>query len=66
MVIQTTLRAKQKLSFINGTMMKSDDDASKLEDWWTMYSMIVSWVLNTIEARLRSAIMYFDLWTDLR
>lgn len=41
-----------------------------LEDWWTMQSMLVSWILNTIEPTLRSAASYLenakDLWQDLK
>ena len=41
-----------------------------MEDWWTVQSMLVSWILNTIEPNLRSTISYMenarDLWEDTR
>jgi hypothetical protein len=45
-------------------------DLSNLEDWWTMQSMLVSWVLNAVEPSLRSNILYQknvkDLWEDIK
>lgn len=41
-----------------------------VEDWQTVHSMIVSWLMNTIEPTLRSTISYYEdahlLWKDLR
>ncbi|KAA8523786.1 hypothetical protein F0562_010210 [Nyssa sinensis] len=68
--IQTTLRAKKKYGFIDGTVKQPADDSLELEDWWTVNSMLVSWVFNTIEPTLRSTISYMenvkDLWEDIR
>ncbi|XP_068466628.1 uncharacterized protein [Phaseolus vulgaris] len=44
--------------------------APDLEDWWTVQSMIVSWILNTIEPSLRSTVAYAEtahnLWEDIK
>ena len=41
-----------------------------MEDWWTVQSMLVSWILNTIETSLRSTISYMEnakeLWDDIK
>ncbi|GKC72822.1 retrovirus-related pol polyprotein from transposon TNT 1-94 [Tanacetum coccineum] len=68
--IRTALRAKKKLVFINGTMKKPDDESPDLEDLWTVNSMLVAWMFNTIEPTLRSTITHMkntkDLWDDIK
>ncbi|XP_071906126.1 uncharacterized protein [Coffea arabica] len=68
--VRTALRAKKKYGFIDGTVEQPADDSPKIEDWWTVNSMLVSWVFNTIEPSLRSTISLVDnigdLWEDIR
>ena len=47
--IRTALRAKKKFGFIDGTIVQPDEDSDELEDWWTVNSMLISWMMNTIE-----------------
>ena len=51
-VVRTTLRAKKKCEFVDGSIKQLDNDSQELEDWWTINSMLVSWVFNTIEPTL--------------
>jgi len=41
-----------------------------LEDWWTINSLLVSWIRNSIESSLRSTIPHVkitqDLWNNIR
>ncbi|KAK2965325.1 hypothetical protein RJ640_013788 [Escallonia rubra] len=68
--IQTALRARKKFGFIEGTIKRPDENSSDLEDWWTINSLLVSWIRNTIEPTLRSIISHVevahDLWTDIK
>ncbi|KAB2015997.1 hypothetical protein ES319_D08G065700v1 [Gossypium barbadense] len=68
--MRTTLRAKKKFKSIDGTIEQLDVDFSEFEDWWTVNSMMVSWMLNIIEPTLRSTINYMDiakdLWEDIK
>ncbi|KAF7821316.1 retrovirus-related Pol polyprotein from transposon TNT 1-94 [Senna tora] len=68
--VRTALRAKKKHGFVDGTVTQPANDSSKLEDWWVVNSMLVSWVRNTIEPTLRSTISHMenvkDLWEDIR
>ncbi|KAG8374560.1 hypothetical protein BUALT_Bualt10G0008100 [Buddleja alternifolia] len=57
-LMRTALRAKKKQGFIDGTVTQPDDDSSNLENRWTVNSMLVSWILNTIELTLRSTITH--------
>nr|GEV43049.1 retrovirus-related Pol polyprotein from transposon TNT 1-94 [Tanacetum cinerariifolium] len=62
-------RAKRKLGFLDGVIKKPDDKSVKIEDCWSVNSMLLAWLFNFIEPNLRSSISYFDtmkeLWGDL-
>ena len=68
--IRTSLRARRKWGFIEGKITRPDDASPDLEEWWTVQSMLVSWILNTIEPSLRSTVSYTenaaDLWQDIK
>ncbi|XP_073051665.1 uncharacterized protein [Primulina eburnea] len=68
--MRTALRAKKKFGFIDGSVKEPPDDSTEQEDWWTVNSMLVSWILNTIEPALRSTITYMEiakeLWDDIK
>jgi hypothetical protein len=70
LAMKTSLRARRKWGFIEGTINKPSEATFELEDWWTVQSMIVSWILNTVEPNLRSTISYHenarDLWEDIK
>ncbi|WVZ09445.1 hypothetical protein V8G54_013975 [Vigna mungo] len=46
------------------------EGTTKLEDSWTVQSLLILWILNTIEPSLRSTISYAknakDLWNDIK
>lgn len=62
---RTALRARKKFGFIDGTIKRHDEDSSDLEDWWTINSLLVSWIRNTIEPTLRSTISHMEIAQDL-
>lgn len=68
--LKTTLRAKKKFSFIDGSFMQPSDDSEDHEDWWIVNSMLVSWILNMIKPSLCSTISYMEvakhLWDDIK
>lgn len=69
-LMRNALRAKKKLGFIEGTLEKPDEESSEIEDWWMVNSMLVAWILNTIESNLHSTVTYTEtvkeLWDDIR
>ncbi|KAJ0099677.1 hypothetical protein Patl1_21343 [Pistacia atlantica] len=68
--MRTALHAKKKFGFIDGTVKPPPEDSLEQEDWWTVNSMLVSWILNTIEPTSRSTITYMEiakeLWNDIK
>jgi hypothetical protein len=68
--LRTALRARKKFGFVDGTIERPDEGSADLEDWWTNNSLLVSWIMNTIEPSLRSTMSHMevaqDLWQDIK
>ena len=64
-----SLVARHKVGFLNGTVVKPEGDLARLEDWHVVQAVLVQWVLNTIDPKLRGEIPYCDevgpLWSLL-
>jgi len=73
-VMMTTLRAKNKIAFIDGNLKrpapKEDEEFSECHAWDMANSMLCSWLLNVIDPKLRMTVAYCDtakgMWDDLR
>lgn len=66
----TALIAKNKLEFVNGILLRPDNDDLLFQAWIRCNSMVVSWIRNSISPQICSSIMYLenarDIWLDLR
>jgi len=73
-VVRTSLKSKNKLGFIEGTITKPSpkdgEDTTELQAWEMANSMVCSWILNVIEPKLRTSVAYVDtamhMWTSLK
>ncbi|KAG7578293.1 Retrotransposon Copia-like N-terminal [Arabidopsis thaliana x Arabidopsis arenosa] len=67
--VRNALRTKRKLGFIDGTLEKPTKD-DEIEQWEVVNSMLIAWIMNTIEPTLRTSISMVDeaqvLWEDLK
>ncbi|CAM8983830.1 unnamed protein product [Rhodiola kirilowii] len=67
--IINAFRDKRKMSFLQGKIPKSAD-LDELEDWLSVNSMMVGWIIRSIDSSLRSSISYTEavckLSDDLR
>ena len=63
--MKNSLRARRKLGFIDRTITKLEEGSSVMEDWLTIQAMLVSWILNTIEPFLRTAMSYLETAKEL-
>ncbi|CAH9093904.1 unnamed protein product [Cuscuta epithymum] len=67
--MRNAFRAKWKLGFLDGSITIPEDKAG-IEDWYTVNSMAVGWLMSSIEPNLRHTIAYLDtvqdLWKDLQ
>ena len=65
------LSAKNKLSFVNGTLPKPAvlDDSQGLA-WIRCNNMVLSWLLNSVSTEIANSIIYIDdaseIWKDLQ
>lgn len=57
--IRTSLQAKRKCGFVEGKVPKPTIP-EKLEDRTAVQSILIAWLLNTIEPSLRSTLSYYD------
>lgn len=51
---------------MDGLIHKPEDDVAKEEEWWTVNTMVGSWIINTIEPTLKSTITYVEHCDELR
>ncbi|GKC31221.1 retrovirus-related pol polyprotein from transposon TNT 1-94 [Tanacetum coccineum] len=64
------IRARKMFGFIDGTIERTGEKDKDIEDWWTISSLLVSWIRNTIEPSLRYTISHVeiakDMWDDIK
>ncbi|GJY30198.1 retrovirus-related pol polyprotein from transposon TNT 1-94 [Tanacetum coccineum] len=58
---RTTIRARKKFGFIDGTIERPGEKDKDIEDSWTINSLLVSWIRNTIEPSLCSTISHVEI-----
>ncbi|CAL9224790.1 unnamed protein product [Arabidopsis halleri] len=67
--LRTALCARKKFGFVDGSIKKPEEDSEDIEDWWTINSLLVSWIRNSIDPSLRRDISHFEiameLWDDI-
>ncbi|XP_042045981.1 uncharacterized protein LOC121792190 [Salvia splendens] len=66
----TALIAKNKLQFVDGSLLRpNDDDDLLFSAWIRCNSMAVSWLRNSVSPQICSSVMYLDnahdIWSDL-
>ena len=72
--VQTALRAKNKLVFIEGPLKRPaknpDQEFSEADAWDLVNSMLCSWLLNIIDPKVRLNVAYigtaYAIWNDLK
>lgn len=65
----TSLESKNKLGFVDGSIVKPSENDPYFKIWCRCNSMIKSWLLNNVTKQIYTSILYFknasDMWTDL-
>ena len=68
-LVQMALRAKTKLSFINGTSTPPGIDSPHFSNWKKADCMVLSWLLNSISKDILESFIYescsWDLWLEI-
>lgn len=64
------LTAKNKVGFVNGSILRPDPDDLLYSAWIRCNSMVISWILNAVTRDIADSLLYIDsaleIWTDLR
>ncbi|KAL5578709.1 hypothetical protein UlMin_011151 [Ulmus minor] len=64
-----SLIAKNKLSFVDGSLSRPTVDDECYNSWFLCNSMVMSWLLHAISREIADSVMYIDnaeaMWTDL-
>ncbi|XP_062077973.1 uncharacterized protein LOC133782654 [Humulus lupulus] len=67
--VRLALLSRRKYGFVNGMIMEPQAPFT-MEDWLTIHSMLVSWLMNTIDPEVKSTISFYDdaklLWDELQ
>jgi hypothetical protein len=66
----TALSAKNKLGFINGTVLQPYDEADPLfSDWQRCNDLVLSWITNCLSRQIYATVLYVyianEVWDDL-
>ncbi|CAH9116970.1 unnamed protein product [Cuscuta epithymum] len=68
--MRNAFRAKRKVGFLDGTIKRPEDNIQDSEDWDTVNSMLVGWMMTAVEPGLRTNLTYMesarDFWEDLK
>ncbi|XP_042009018.1 uncharacterized protein LOC121757557 [Salvia splendens] len=66
----TALLAKNKLVFVDGSILRPPREDLLYNQWIRCNSMVISWIRNSISSQICSGIMYLDdaytIWFDLK
>ncbi|XP_030477949.1 uncharacterized protein LOC115694988 [Cannabis sativa] len=64
-----SIGARNKTSFIDGTLPKPPPDDALYSSWIHCNQMVQSWILHSVSSEIKSSIMYLDtaaeMWTEL-
>ena len=67
--MEDALNAKNKMGFVDGTISRSKNDSSNLENWVHCDVMVKSWLKNSMSKELLESARYAksakDIWFDL-
>ncbi|CAA7030339.1 unnamed protein product [Microthlaspi erraticum] len=67
--ISTSLEAKNKMGFLDGSIPQPDEDDPYFKIWCRCNSMVKSWLLNCVSKKIYMSILYFksacEIWKDL-
>lgn len=67
--IMLSLSAKNKLGFIDGTVVKPDIGTVEYKAWERCNDLVCSWLLNNLDESISRSVLFFktarEIWLDL-
>lgn len=63
------LTAKNKMSFVDGTLNKPESNVESFKAWNRCDSMVIGWIITALDPQIVASILYVDMakdvWVDL-
>ncbi|KAG7535136.1 GAG-pre-integrase domain [Arabidopsis thaliana x Arabidopsis arenosa] len=67
--MRISLDAKNKLGFVDGSLLRPPENDSSFRVWSRCNSMVKSWILNVVNKEIYDSILYYEdaveMWNDL-
>ncbi|KAL1193076.1 hypothetical protein V5N11_018530 [Cardamine amara subsp. amara] len=63
--VTMSLEAKNKIGFIDGSVVKPDEDDPYYKIWCRCNSMVKSWLLNSVTKKIYTSVLYFKTAADI-
>lgn len=64
-----SLSAKNKLGFVDGSIVKPSAESVEFKAWGRCNSMLISWILGVLDHNLDRSVLYFstarEIWLNL-
>jgi hypothetical protein len=58
------------LSFVDGSLLKLEEDNKEIQAWEKCNSMVISWIFNALASELHDSVAYVDstyeMWGELQ
>lgn len=54
------LSAKNKVDFVDGSIIEEEPDSSKFQSWSRYNDMVISWTLNALSNEIAESIFYLE------
>lgn len=68
--IVVALRSKNKIGFLDGTLLRPDESNPLTLAWDRCNTMVMAWITNSVEPDIAQSILWMDtaseIWTELR
>ena len=67
--MMVSLSAKNKVAFVDGTLLRPTFDESTQQAWYRCNNMVIDWLIASLDNMTAKSIMYYttarDIWCNL-
>ncbi|PKI79490.1 hypothetical protein CRG98_000121 [Punica granatum] len=68
--IRRALKAKNKMGFVDGTVVEPVSSSPEYDQWDVCNNMVASWIYNSLDKKLQVSLAYvnkaLDMWRELK